>query len=122
MERDIWHKRFTKKLRSEQEAQSALDYLVKHRCDRAVIEDLLFAIAVRDKLTSRMIFYLENDFNVTSYVLGEALQMLAKDLATERSQYVHFGRLLERVIKLEKELTSVAGDLVEAFTRRCLLA
>ena len=107
MERDVWHKRFTKKLQQEHEAQSAFDCLLRHHCDRAVVEDLLFAIAVQDKLTSQQIFRLENDFNVTSYILGEALQMLAKDLAMQRSQYVPFGPLLVRIVKLEKELMSV---------------
>lgn len=113
MERDVWHKRFTKKLQQEHEAQSAFDCLLRHHCDRAVVEDLLFAIAVQDKLTSQQIFRLENDFNVTSYILGEALQMLAKDLAMQRSQYVPFGPLLVRIVKLEKELMSVGGNLAE---------
>jgi hypothetical protein len=112
MERDTWQEKFTERLQYDGEAQSAFDFLLKHGCDQSVIEDLLFAIGVQDKLTSGQILDLENDFWITSYILGTALQRLAEDLLKERGHFAFYVPLLAKMIKLDKEMMNIGSNLV----------
>jgi hypothetical protein len=112
MERDIWREKFRERLQYDGEAQSAFDFLLKHHCDQAVIEDLLFAIGVQDRLTSGLILDVENDCRITSYILGTALQMLAGDLVKERLHFAYHVPLLTKIIKLDEDMASLGRLLI----------
>lgn len=105
LDHSVWKKKFEARVQREYGAAATLEHLHQNGCDRHVVEDLLFNIAVEDNNTSMEIKRLDDEFRVSNFVISTALRLLAEDI-----KHVATNRLLlpPKALRTAEEMRKLA--------------